>query len=183
MAGVVGAGLAIYQAEMKELRDGIRKTRDENGKMMRDVKSQNIEIKELQNQNAYLAHTLAELEKEHIRLLAIKKERGKVLGRSNSNVEQTLEEFEMKNEQNTVKNRNSSVEVDGGVSAVRKYVRRDRELRRSITSTTDILEAAKRIDLKSKQEKIIPSPESSNSKALSNTLQSSVKIVKIKDEF
>merc|ERR1712173_337271 len=110
---------------MKELRDGIRKTRDENGKMMRDVKSQNVEIKELQNHNAYLAHTLAELEKEHIRLLAIKKERAKMLGRSNSTVEQTLEEMEkMKNEQQqNVSNRNSSVEVDGGVSAVRKYVR------------------------------------------------------------
>ena len=151
MAGVVGAGLAIYQAEMKELRDGIRKTRDENGKMMRDVKSQNIVIKDLQSHNAYLAHTLAELEKEHIRLLAIKKEQGKMLGRSNSNVEQTLEELDKKSVISEQKNRISSVEgVDGGVNAARKYMRRDRELRRSITSTTDILEAAKRIDLKCK---------------------------------
>ena len=84
MAGVIGAGLAIYQAEMKEMRESVRENRTENTRMKRQVKTQNITIKTMQSHNAVLAHTLAELEKENIRLLAVKRERGKTLGRSNS---------------------------------------------------------------------------------------------------
>lgn len=90
MAGVVGAGLAIYQAEMNELRKSIRSTREENGQMSREVKDQNIRIKQLQNHNAFLNHTLSELEKEYVLLRTARTDRHKrtSLTRSSSAVEQ-----------------------------------------------------------------------------------------------
>ena len=128
MAGVIGAGLAIYQAEMKEMRESVRENRTENTRMKRQVKTQNITIKTMQSHNAVLAHTLAELEKENIRLLAIKRERGKTLGRSNS--EKALsgvgtEELP----------RATSCEMTGSGNFVPSDgKRKSRELRKSLTS-------------------------------------------------